>query len=479
MKKLALLLLSAALIVPLSAQSPAQSPDVSPALKPFIKHADAVIALEHVRVIDGNGTPAVADQTIVIRDGKIAAITSAAQANVPSGAKRIDMNGYTVFPGIVGMHDHMYYPSPGANVPLYPEHASSFPRLYLAGGVTTVRTTGSVETYTDIEIKKLIDTGKMLGPKMHISGPYLEGAGSFTPQMHEIKDAEDARSTVEFWAAQGATSFKGYMHLTRAELKAAIEAAHARKLTVTAHLCAITFREAVDLGIDDLEHGLPVDSGFVAGKKADDCPSAADVRNSIAALTSQQIRDEARYIAEHKVALTSTLPVFEMFVPGRKVPLRSEVLEAMAPQAQTAFLARRTAINNSDSNWGAVFQKELEFEREFVKAGGLLLAGLDPTGIGGVIAGYGDQREIELLVEAGFTPLEAIKIATRNGAEFLGALDRIGTIAVGKLADIVVVKGDPSAKIADVENVELVFKDGVGYDSAAIQQSVKGSVGLH
>jgi imidazolonepropionase-like amidohydrolase len=471
MKKLVLLLLSATVF----AQSPAQNT----AFKSFIKYSDSVIALEHVRVIDGNGAPALADQTILIRDGKIAAVTAASKANVPADSKHIDLSGYTAFPGIVGMHDHMYYPSPSPNVPLYPEHASSFPRLYLAGGVTTVRTTGSIETYTDLEIKKLIDSGKMLGPKMHITGPYLEGAGAFTPQMHEIKDPDDARSTVEFWAAQGATSFKGYMHLTRAELKAAIDAAHARKLKVTAHLCAVTLREAADLGIDDLEHGLPVNSGFVPARKPDVCPSSAEVRNSIAALTSQQIRDEARYLVDRKVALTSTLPVFEMFVPGRKVPLRKEVLEAMAPQAQTAFLARRTDIINSTSNWGSVFQNELEFEREFAKAGGLLLSGLDPTGIGGVIAGYGDQREIELLVEAGFTPVEAIKFATRNGAEFLGELDRIGTISVGKQADIVLVKGDPSTKISDVENVELVFKDGIGYDSIALQQSVKGSVGLH
>jgi len=451
----------------------------SPALKPYIRHAESDLALEHLRVIDGNGTPAVKDQTIIIHAGKIVAIGPSASMNVPNNAKRVDLTGYTAFPGIVGMHDHMYYPSPGADVPLYPEHGSSFPKLYLAGGVTTIRTTGSVETYTDIETKKLIDSGQMLGPKMHITGPYLEGMGAFTPQMHQIKDAADARATVEFWADQGATSFKGYMHITRSELKAAIDAAHARKLKVTAHLCAITFREAADLGIDDLEHGLPVNSGFVANKKPDECPMQSDVRDSIAALTSQQIREEAKYLVDHKVALTSTLPVFEMFVAGRKVPLRKEVLDAMAPQAQTAFLATRANINNGESKWGAVFQKEMEFEREFVKAGGFLLAGLDPTGIGGVIAGYGDQREIELLVEAGFTPVEAISIATRNGAEFLGELDHIGTLASGKQADIVIVKGDPSTNIADVEKVEIVFKDGVGYDSVAIQQSAKGSVGLH
>jgi imidazolonepropionase-like amidohydrolase len=468
MKKL---LVAAVLVSTLFAQSPT--------LKPYIRHSEPDLALEHLRVIDGNGTPAVKDQTIIIHAGKIVAVGASTSINVPNNAKRVDLTGYTAFPGIVGMHDHMYYPSPGSDVPLYPEHGSSFPKLYLAGGVTTIRTTGSVETYTDIETKKLIDAGQMLGPKMHITGPYLEGMGSFTPQMHQIKDAADARATVEFWADQGATSFKGYMHITRDELKAAIDAAHARRLKITAHLCAITFREAADLGIDDLEHGLPVNSGFVANKKLDECPKQADVRDSIAALTAEQIRNEAKYLVDHKVALTSTLPVFEMFIAGRKVPLRKEVLDAMAPQAQTAFLATRANINNGESKWGTVFQKELEFEREFAKAGGLLLAGLDPTGIGGVIAGYGDQREIELLVEAGFTPIEAIKIATRNGAEFLGEADHIGTIGAGKQADIVIVKGDPSANIADVEKVELVFKDGIGYDSVLIQQAAKGSVGLH
>jgi imidazolonepropionase-like amidohydrolase len=95
-----------------------------------------------------------------------------------------------------------------------------------------------------------------------------------------------------------------------------------------------------------------------------------------------------------------------------------------------------------------------------------------------VIAGFGDQREVELLVEGGFTPLEAIHIATANGAEFLGVQDKIGTLAVGKTADIVVLQGDPSINIKDIEKVELVFKDGVGYDSAKLIDSVKGLVGL-
>ena len=191
-------------------------------------------------------------------------------------------------------------------------------------------------------------------------------------------------------------------------------------------------------------------------------------------------------LVQHHVAVTSTLPVFEVFLPGRPT-IQPRLLDALSPEARVAFLSNK--VNAADQNtlrnrygsdispFPAAFKKEMEFERAFVQAGGVLLAGLDPTGIGGVIAGFGDQREVELLVEAGFTPLEAIHIATQNGAQFLGDGDRIGTIAAGKQADLVVIKGDPSRKIEDIENVEIVFKDGIGYDSAKLIESVRGTVG--
>jgi hypothetical protein len=167
--------------------------------------------------------------------------------------------------------------------------------------------------------------------------------------------------------------------------------------------------------------------------------------------------------------------------------MQKRVLDALSPDARSAVLERRVRSTDSartrqrygrdESPWPAAFKKELDFEYAFSKAGGLLLAGLDPTGMGGVIAGFGDQREVELLVEAGFTPLEAIHIATANGAQFLGESDRIGSIAAGKQADLVVIKGDPSRKIEDIENVETVFKDGIGYDSAKLIESVRGVVG--
>jgi imidazolonepropionase-like amidohydrolase len=460
------------------AQAP---PKLAPEVRAFVKEDAPVIALTHVRVIDGTGAAPRADQTLVIRDGKIAALGDAASTKIPEGAKILDLSGRTAIPGLVGMHDHMYYPSPGGAPPLYPQHAASFPRLYLAGGVTSIRTTGSMEPYADLELKRDIDEGKMAGPKIHVTGPYLEGPGAFAMQMHQLKDAEDARRTVEFWIAQGVTSFKAYMNITPEELGAATKAAHTHGIKVTGHLCSIGFREAAALGIDDLEHGLVVDTEFLAGKKPGLCPNPAEAEKALLTLevTSGPIHEMIRDLVAHHVAITSTLPVFETFVPNR-APLDARVLDAMLPEARISYLRRRALISDgaAKSDWSALFKKEIEFEREFVKQGGTLLAGLDPTGYGGVIAGFGDQREVELLVEVGFTPVEAIHVATSNGAEFLGELDKIGTLAAGKQADLVVIDGDPFLNIKDIEKVETVFKDGVGYDSPKLIESVRGLVGL-
>jgi imidazolonepropionase-like amidohydrolase len=467
MRKPGVFLLS--LLAPLCLRAQTASPEN----KAFVSVEAPVIALTHVRVVDGTGGPAREDQTLVISGGKIQALGAAPP--VPAGAKVIDLRGYTVIPGLVGMHDHLFYPQGGG---FFAELGFSFPRLYLACGVTTIRTTGSVEPYTDLEIKKLIDAGKAIGPKMHVTGPYLEGTGAFTPQMHVLTGPEDARKTVAFWADQGATSFKAYMNITRAELGAAIVEAHARKIKVTGHLCSVTWREAAALGIDDLEHGpMYTDTEFAAGKSPDACsPTKAtfDVTSTIDT-AGPRVRELIADLVKRHVAVTSTLPVFELIVPGRP-PLDQRVLDAMTSDARVNYLSRRARESSAPS--AALFKKEMEFEYAFAKAGGTLLAGCDPTGIGGTLAGYGDQREVELLVEAGFTPAEAIHTQTENGARFLGESDRIGTIAPGKQADLVVIHGDPSTNIADIEKVETVFKDGIGYDSAKLLDSIRGLVGL-
>ena len=450
----------------------------------FIRVDATVIALTHVRVIDGTGAAPLEDQTIVIADGKIQSIAPTASAKVQSGAQILDLKGYSVLPGLVGMHDHMFFPM-GGSPPMYSDMGTSFPRLYLALGVTTIRTTGSVTPYTDLEIKRLIDSGRMIGPKMHVTAPYLEGRGSFTPVMHELTGPEDARRMVDFWADQGATSFKAYMNISRDELRAAVEEAHKRGMKVTGHLCSIGYREAAEIGIDNLEHGLLPDSEFVPNKQPDKCPGAA-VNASLRQLdlNSDAVKQTIRTLVAKNVALTSTLPVFEAGAPltqsgigAASAVMNPRVLNVMNPDARVRYLTARSRIA-ADSPAAVLVRKSMEFERAFVAAGGLLMAGLDPTGNGGIVAGFGDLREVELLVEAGFTPVEAIKIASFNGAKFLGEDARIGSIAAGKQADLMIVKGNPAANIADIEKVEIVFKDGVGYDSEKLIQSVQGLVGI-
>jgi imidazolonepropionase-like amidohydrolase len=475
------------LILSLAAPAAFAQTTLSPALKTFVHYQAPVIALEHVRVIDGTGAAAREDQTLVIRGKKILALGPSGTTQVPAGARRLDLTGRSVFPGLVDMHDHLFYtaaPAEGMesaeDLSLFSEAAGSYPALFLAAGVTRVRTAGAVEPFTDLELRRAIEAGEVPGPKLDVTGPFLEGPGGYSLQMHALKDTNDARAMVNYWADQGVTSVKAYMDIDRAELKASAEAAHQRKLKLAAHVCAVTFREATDAGVDSIEHGISWSSDFVPDKKPDLCPGIMAINSSLSQLTiqSEPVQALIRYMVDHKVALTSTLPVVEAYTPGRPGPSRL-VLEALAPQAQMACFSARERMNRTGQGMATphILRLEMDFDYAFAKAGGLLLAGADSVGPG-LIAGFGMQREVELLVEAGFTPLEAIKTATYNGALFLGEQDSIGTIAPGKSADVVVVKGDPARNISDIEKVEIVFKDGIGYDPAKLRDSVQGMVGI-
>jgi imidazolonepropionase-like amidohydrolase len=467
-------------------------PEVRPALSPEVRRYVAVeaprVVLTHVRVVDGTGAPAVADRNVVIENGRITQIGPGESVAPAEGQVVLDRPGHTVLPGLVGMHDHLFHIArpnlrgDGRSDPplIVPQMTFSAPLLYLASGVTTIRTTGSVEPYADLNLARAIEEGRLVGPHVDVTAPYLEGGGSPFLQMHPLRDAADARRMVEYWADQGATSFKAYMYITREELEAAIEAAHARGLKVTGHLCSVTYPEAAALGIDDLEHGFFVNTQLDPGKKPDECPASGGAPTLQA---MDPAGDAARQLiatlVAHKVAITSTLPVFEHRVPNRP-PLQPRVLDAMSPQAREAFLLARSRRAGAPVDGAlADFRRAMALERAFVAAGGLLIAGPDPTGNGGTLPGFGDQRELELLVEAGFAPTEAIRIATHNGALYLGRADRIGSLAPGRNADLVLVKGDPATRIEDVENVELVFKDGVGYDTAKLLDAVRGRYGQY
>ncbi len=468
----------------------ADAPKLSPAVQAFVRVQAPTVILAHVRVIDGTGKPPVDDQNVVIEHGHIIRIESGRTASPGPDTTVLELEGYTVLPGIVGMHDHLYYIArpnlepgrvPAFDPPLLvPEMMFSSPRLYLAAGVTTLRTTGSVEPYADLNLRDEIEAGLLPGPHIDVTAPYLEGKGSPFIQMHQLSGAAEARQFVDYWAGVGATSFKAYMNITRAELKAAIDAAHAHGLKVTGHLCSVTYAEAAELGIDDLEHGFAVNTQRDPGKRPDECTVSAGT-DTLKAMDPDgpEAGKLIRLLVSHHVAVTSTLPVFESMIAGRP-PLQPRMLDAMSAPAREAYLyARDRRFENPDADADREWAHMLKMERNFAAAGGLLLAGPDPTGNGGVLPGFGDQREIELLVEAGFTPSEAIRIATLNGAIFEGRQATIGSVEAGKRADLVVVKGDPSRRIADIENTEIVFKDGIGYDSEKLLRSVAGRYGQY
>ena len=430
-----------------------------------------VVAVTHVKLVDGTGTPARADQTIIIRGEKIASVGPAASVSVPSDARVIDGTGKTVIPGLIGLHDHMYYGG-------MQFMGASYPRLFLGAGVTTIRTTGSVDSYQELNLKRRIDSLLIPGPNIVVTGPYLQGSGIGPSPMHPLSGPEDARRMVRYWAEEGVTWFKAYTQISRADLAAAIDEAHKHGVKVTAHLCSVGFREAVSLGIDQLEHGLLTNTEYYSGKQPDVCPQVSDtVMYGSLDVNSPDVQRTFREMVAHHVAMTSTLDVFELSSPSR-VPRDQRVLDALYPAASDA-IARfydggKTA---KDSVQRAIFKKSMEFERAFVKAGGLLGAGSDPCCVS-AIAGYGDQRNYELLVEAGFTPEQAIQIMTANGAKILGFDKWVGTIQPGMQADLVLIGGDPVRTPAEIRNTEIVFRRGIGFDSAKLRASVKGMVGV-
>ena len=450
---------------------------LSPQTRQFVSVSDSVVALTNVTVIDGTGSAPRAGQTVVIRGGRIAQVGGAATVRAPAGARVIDLAGHTVIPGLVGMHDHLFYTAAGGRAA---QMSFTGPRLYLASGVTTIRTTGGRSPYAEINTRDAINAGRVPGPRVHLTAPYITGgregsAGS----MAQVNSPEEARRFVAYWAQEGATWIKAYTDIRAEDLKAAIDEAHKRGIKVTGHLCSVSFREAVALGIDNLEHGSLTNTDFDPEKRPDHCPPNSMVRTGMASANSDTARAVIRDMVSKGVGMTSTLAVYEPFFPKRDVS-DARTLEAMSPEVREAYMRMRTHIDTA-STWpytAEMLKNAMAFEKAFVAAGGLLAAGVDPTGFGGALPGYGDQRNYELLTEAGFSPATTVQIMSANGAKILGVFETLGSVEAGKIADLVVLRGDLASNPSVIRNVVTVFKDGVGYDSPKLIAAVKGRVGI-
>ncbi len=452
----------------------AQAAQISPQVAPYVTVREPVVALVNAKLIDGTGAAAVEGRTILIRDGRIAAVGPAASVRVPAGTRVLDVAGHTVIPGIVGLHNHTYYSFGGRSVQM----SYTGPRLYLASGVTTIRTAGAQHPYAELNMKRTIDAGLMPGPRVHASGPYLNGPGGPGSNSPPLMTEDDARRVVAYWSEEGVTWLKASGSITRAVMGAAIDEAHRRGMGFTGHLCSVTFREAAALGNDNLEHGLITNSDYVASKKPDVCPPE-NMRTQVDVdVQGEGVKATFRDLIRYGVAITSTLSVYELFVRAR-APLDPRVMDALAPEAKTALEADRAALM-STTDFAVpllLFQKMMQWELAFVRAGGLLAAGVDPWG-NGSLPGYGDQRNYELLIEAGFAAEEAVRTMTLNGAKVLREDSLYGSVEPGKLADLVVLRGDPARTPSDIRNVVHVFREGIGYDPARLIADVRGQVGI-
>lgn len=455
--------------------------DFSDEVRAFIAEDAPVILIRDVRIVDGTGAAAIDGQDILLAGGRIAAIGATGTLDAPGDARILPLPGRTVLPGLVMLHEHLYYTSNDSDHFMVTQQSVMFPRLYLAAGVTTARTAGSVEPYTDLNVKREIDAGRLAGPDFDITGPYLEGAPAAVLQLYPLRSAREARDLVAYWANLGATSFKAYMNITREALGAAIDEAHKRGLKVAGHICSVTFAEAAALGIDSLEHGFAEATDFYDWHQPDTCQRGPRRSQAFRELTPEDpgVVKLIRALVEANVAITSTLVVETRFNREYGWPPEG-ALDALDVTARAAFLERRArALANPEAVAARAqgTRVQMALQKAFFDAGGLLVAGSDTTGGGGTVAGYADHETIALLVAAGLSPLEAIRVATLNGAVYLGRAGRIGTVAVGKEADLMIVAGRPDEDIGDLAKVELVFKDGVAFDSAALFESARGTIG--
>ena len=456
----------------LSAPIGAQRPALTPWVRSFLAVDTPLVVLTGVTVIDGTGAPAREDQTIVLRDGRIESVGARGKIAIPVSARVLDLKGHTVIPGLVGLHEHTYFGGISRPSPML--HSAL---LYLAAGVTTAMTAGSMLPYDELNMKRMIDAGELPGPRLHIAGPYLTGPRNVPGAFRIIESVEDANRVVSYWADEGATWFK-ILSGPAAVVRAVVNAAHARGLKVTAHLCAVTFTEGAQLGIDLLQHGFITNSEYVPGKQPDVCPPTNQKAQADVDPASPAVRETIRRIVAAGAAVVSTLGVYESFNVGR-ARLDTSELAMLAPPVRLEVEQTHGALATSSFIVpDRLLTRMMQWERQFVAAGGLLGAGSDPWGTG-FMPGYGNLRNYELLIEAGFTAPVAVQIMTLNGARILGEQQRIGSIEPGKVADLVVIRGNLSGNATTIRNVTMVFRNGYGFDPAKLRNEVRGKLGAH
>ncbi len=449
-----------------------------------VRRAGGLVALVGADVIDGTGAAARRKCMLLLQGERILAVGP--ELEIPPAARVLDLTGHTILPGLIDMHGHLYSNVAGR----LSNQLRPFARLFLAGGVTTVFSPGDFDPEATLAFRDAQRAGDEVGTRIFSAGPYFTNAGAADLWMNGFADADAARARLRDWADR-IDGVKVYTELTRAELAALIDVADEEGLRVTGHLGSLSAHEAIDLGIDRLEHGIfamsefgrpdmskAFDPAFLAGL------ASIDFEQGLGASLIERIVAQG-------VVLDPTSVIFEALFAG---PL--ELVEGweryLSPQAAQGEAARLQAFaklrsrklskgTSTDTSAAfaelasAVLDKQRELVRRVHAAGGSIVCGTDPV-FPEILPGYALQREVALLVEAGLTELEAIRACTLEAARALGLEAELGSIAPGKLADLVVVDGDPGAEITDLSRTRWVFQAGTRYSPEQLRASVEGSV---
>ncbi len=439
---------------------------ISDSLLPYVKYKSSIMVFTNATLVDGTGNPVKTNQTILVENGFFKVVGNTSTVTIPEGTSVIDLQGKTIIPGIVGMHNHLH-------IPRFPFVGDVASKLYLASGVTTIQTCGAASPEKELFLSQQIAQGKQVGPDIIPSAPFITGEGG-NPNMIIPRDKQHLRDTMQYWMGKGVKWFKVYRNTNPEDLKTILELAHANQAKVTGHLCSITFEEATNMGIDGIEHGLNSTSDFRTDKDYGRCNGDREYMDELV-INSPEVKRLQQLMLDKGVFLTSTPAIFESSIPNRAYA-DERSLHAMSPYLKNQYEERRKSFDTQleDTTRNKRLKRILAFEYQFFKMGGLLCSGVDAGRH--VLPGFGDQRNYQLYIEAGFTTEEAIQVMTGNGAKALGRTD-IGTIEPGKRADFVILNGDLQDDATIIKNVEIVFKEGIGFNPELILKTTNSQFG--
>jgi imidazolonepropionase-like amidohydrolase len=422
---LVLLMVGGMLIAP-SAQPPGVQTKLVREVNEVVQPgSNNLIAIVGATLIDGRGGPALADSVVVIRGNHIDAVGTRGSVSIPQGVETIDAKGLTLLPGLIDSHFHI-------------DGDDSLPALFLSHGVTSLRDPGQwIEAYDGAR------RASAQIPRLFLCGPHLDTPPPAYPaDSFIVRDAEETRLAVSRFVDDGASAIKVYFRLPLSLIKVAVETAHARGVPVTAHLEIVDAGDAIRAGVDGIEHATSFGTALMPVRDAE------KYRQAI--LADNNARRDGRYKIWNTIDLNT---------PQAKALFKLIVDRGTFVSPTLAVFERQRDDKDTTNVHVNGFKQMENFVRLVHSAGAKVVVG-SHSSVPHAKRGWAYQRELELLVQSGLTPMQAIVAGTAENARFFRIADRLGSIEVGKLADLLIVEGDPSKNISDMRRVKRVMLNG-------------------